>query len=255
MKLSPTLNNELESSVDVIVCWPRNCDYPLFRWFLHEHRSYFRDVFVVFTETYQGYDYRSFVQESMNDKFEDNITFIQSPAVTGDNDWRNVAVNAALEQSSGNWVWFIEQDLFITHKAFWPMMAKYMYNFDMVAYKEGARVHPANLWVKKEWINKSSKNFGIEKDTSDHFYKFYNSIRLQGAKIKYVPYPNANFYHMNGLSHNMSLLERDEPITYNPEDFLGYLELCFLQEELEPHFREVIGKGIVDIQIQLEKNR
>lgn len=243
--------NEDKSSVDIIVAWPRNCDYPLWRWFIHEHRSYFRDVIIVFTETYQGHDYRDYVQEVMNVKYEDNITFIQSPDIKGDEDWRDVAVNAALEKSTGNWVWFTEQDLFVTHKAFWPMMAKYMFNYNVVAYKEGSRVHPANLWVKKEWINKTPKYFGIEKDRSDHFFKFYNALRLQGANIKYIPYPNNNFYHMSGLSQSMTQIENGDEVNHHPEDFLGYLELCFMQEDIDDHYREVIGKGIVDLQKQL----
>lgn len=242
-----------ESDVDVIVCWPRNCDYPLWRWFIHEHRSYFKDIIIVFTETNQGHDYRQFVKQAMNEKFEDGITFLDNYPVKAGDDWRDVAVNRALEHSKGNWVWFTEQDLFVTHKAFWPMMAKYMFNFDVVGYKEGSRVHPANLWVKKEWINKSSKNFGIEKDRSDHFYKFYNSIRLQGAKIKMIPYPNSNFYHMSGLSQSMGQIERGEEVNYHPEDFLGYLEMCFMQEDLDPHYYELIGKAIVDLQKQLKK--
>jgi hypothetical protein len=246
---------EFESSVDIIVCWPKSCDYPLWRWFIHEHRTYFRDVFVVFTETYQGHDYREFVRQSMNEKFEDDITFIDAPIPKNDEDWRNIAVNAALEKSTGNWVWFTEQDLFVTHKAFWPMMAKYMYNYDVVAYKEGSRVHPANLWVKKEWINKSRKDFGVTKDIADHFYKFYNSLRLQGAKIKYVPYPNGNFFHMNGLSQSMHQIERKEAVNWSPEDFLGYLEMCFIQEDLDPHFKQVIGEGIVDLQKQLKDKK
>jgi hypothetical protein len=246
---------EQSSDVDVIVCWPRNCDYPLWRDFIHIHRAYFKDVFVVFTETHQGHDYREFVKEAMNERYEDNITFLQNPVIGTDQDWRDIGVNLALEQSTGNWVWFTEQDLFVTDRAFWPMMAKYMFNFDAVTYKEGSRVHPANMWVKKEWINKSNKNFGIEKDTSDHFFKFFNNIRLQGAKIKNIPYPNANFYHMSGLSQSMTQIERGDEVNYHPEDFLGYLEMCFLQEGLDEHYKEVIGMGIIALQKQLADER
>lgn len=243
----------IESGVDIIVSWPRNCDYPLWRWFIHEHRSYFKDVFIVFTETHQGHDYRDYVKEVMNEVYEDNITFLQSPQIKGDEDWRNVAVNLALEHSTGNWVWFTEQDLFVTHQAFWPMIGRYMTEFDMVGYKEGSRVHPANLWVKKEWINKSNKNFGVEKDTHDHFYKFYNNLRLQGAKIKTIPYPNKNFYHMNGLSQSITQIENGDIVNYHPEDFLGYLEMCSMQENLDEHYKEVIGKAIIELQEQVGK--
>ena len=241
------------SSIDLIICWPRNCDYPLWRWFIHEHRNFFGDIFVVFTETNQGWDYREFVKRSMNELWEDNITFLQSPKIEAEQDWRDVAVNLALAKSKGNWVWFTEQDLFVTHQSFWLMIGRYMTEFDVIGYKEGSRVHPANLWVKKEWINKSSKNFGIEKDRTDHFFKFYNSMRLQGAKIHFIDYPNKYFYHMNGLSQSMTQIENGETVNYQPEDFLGYLEMCSMQENLDDHYKEVIARGIIALQEQIKK--
>ena len=232
----------MKSDVDLIICWPVSVDYPLWREFIKVHRQFFNKVIVVFTKTNQGFNYESFVQDSMKDE---DITFLSSRELKANEDWRNVAVNEALELSSSNWIWFTEQDLFVIHTAFWPMIARFMLEFDAIGYQDGAtRLHPSNLWVKREWIEKTGKDFGIVPNVKDHFARFFTSLRLSGAKIKKLDDPSPYFYHMNGLSHNWSLLERNEEITYKPDEFKGYLELCLKQDNLDPRFKEIAERGV-----------
>lgn len=242
-----------ESTVDLIVCWPDNCDYPLWREFVKVHRDYFAKVIVVFTKTNQGDDYREFVRKVMAD---DNITFLESRPVTGDQDWRDVAVNQALEVSTGMWVWFTEQDFFVTNAAFWAMIGRFMLEKDAIGYKDGAtRLHPSCLFVKRSFINQTGKFFGIVPNKLDHFARFYTSLRLTGAKIMEIPREVRGvelWYHMNGLSHNMSLLKRGEPITYKPDEFLGYLQLCLNDSKnLDPRFRKQALAGVKTLEAQI----
>ena len=100
--------------MDVIVCWPRFADYPRWRQFIRDERRRFGRVFVVFTE-HDGPDRSGWVRANFPE-----ATCIDSPA-RGDRDWRDVAVNAALDLSEADRVWFTEQDFEITDPAvFWP---------------------------------------------------------------------------------------------------------------------------------------
>jgi hypothetical protein len=228
--------------VDAIICWPKSTDYPLFREFIKTHRDFFNKVIIVFTETNQGENYRLFVREAMA---EDGITFLENREVQGDDDWRNLAVNLALEHSDTTWVWFMEQDLLVTSPAFWPFIARQMLDHDAIGWKDGStRLHPACLLVKRSSINATHKNFGIVPGKLDHFARFWTSLRLSGAKVKQIPYPNELFYHMNGLSHNMALAERGEEVTYKPEEFYPYLALCLAQETLHPSFKAVAQREV-----------
>ena len=222
--------------VDAIVCWPDSADYPLFRDFVKYHRQYFNKFIIVFTETNQGEDYREFVKEAME---YDDITFLENGNVTAEDDWRNVAVNKALDHSSSNWVWFWEQDLMVTSGNFWAFFARTMMDYDAVGWKDGdTRLHPACLLVKREFIDKTNRNFSIKPGKLDHFAMFFTSLRLSGARIRKITYPNDLFYHMNGLSHNMALAEREEEVTYKPEEFYQYLILCLAQPNLHPSFKK-----------------
>lgn len=224
--------------MDVILAWPRNCDYPLYRDFLHNFRHFFTSVIIVFTETNEGEDYKEFIREQMKD---DKITFMDSRPIQANEDWRDVAVNQALEVSKAEWVWFTEQDFFVLGPDFWAIVGGMLKANDAVGYKDGAtRMHPSCLFVKREWIDKTGKNFGIEEGKSDHFAKFYTSLRLSGAKIGHLP--AGNWMHMNGLSHNMYLLANDRPIIYKPTEFEQYLALCYIQKDvqLDPRFKKLV---------------
>lgn len=242
------ITKQEKSHVDLVVAWPRSIDYPLFRQFVTQHREFFGKVIIVFTETNQGVDERELIQGFMA---KDDITFIDSRKIVAGEDWRDVAVNMALDVSDASWVWFMEQDLFVTSQAFWPLIAKTMIHHDAIGWMDGAtRLHPACLLVKREFINKTPRFFGIVENKLDHFAKFFTSLRLSGAKICKLKYPNDLFYHMNGLSHNMTLLERGEEVTYQPDEFRQYLALCSKAEYYTPNFRKLMDKGLEGYKVE-----
>lgn len=207
--------------MDVILCWPDNCDYPLYREFLRLHRHYFSKVIIVFTKSNQKPDFKSWVKQRMT---YDDITFIDTPLVKGGDDWRDVAVKAGLELSTADWVWFTEQDVFVTDPKFWVDIITKIKDNDAILYSEDGRTHPCMAFVKRSTINRTSKDFSVIPDKGDHFIKFFTSLNLLPIKIAWVK--KKYFYHMNGLSHNLALLQRGEPITYKPDEFRDYLTLC-----------------------------
>src|SRR5690348_16350414 len=104
---------------DIILAWPRNCDYPLWRQFIRENRPLFNEIIIVFTDTFDQHDYSEFVRRAM---FQDHVLFLDNPAIQSGEDWRNVAIHHALLHSyNAQWVWFTEQDFFCK-KGFWDMV-------------------------------------------------------------------------------------------------------------------------------------
>lgn len=230
-----------QSNIDLIISWPKSMDYPLWRVFITQHREFFKNIIIVFTETHAGVDYSDFVKSSLTGE---EFIFIDSPAVQGDEDWRDLAVNLALEKSTAHWVWFTEQDLLVLDPRFWSMIALWMLSYDVIGYKEGQRFHPSNMFVKREFINKTRRYFGIVPDKSDHFASFYFDLRQSGAKIRNIKYygdqHRDTFYHMTGLSHNLSLIQRGEMPVSKVEEFNEYLSLSIAVDSVDPRYKQMV---------------
>lgn len=225
-----------KSDVDVIICWPKSMDYPLWRDFIMHHKQYFNRIFIAFTETNQGSDYCHFVESSLEGS-EFCFLYPQTPA---GEDWRSHAVNMALDESTAKWVWFTEQDLFVTSPSFWPIVRLALQKYDVIGYKDGAtRMHPSNLWVKREFINKTSRDFGIVPDKLDHFARFYTQLQMANPKVKILKemHEGGHFYHMNGLSHNLSLVQNGLPVTYKEDDFKAYLLMTMDVQKLDEQYQ------------------
>ena len=221
---------------DLIVTWPKNCDYPLWRSYVKRNRQRFKEVFVVFMEPNQGHDYSGFIMQEM---LTDNVTFLHSPELRSQQDWRNVAVNFALSKSKAGWVWFTEQD-FYPRGFFWLEMEKLRRKFDIVAAFEADRMHPCSVLVKRELINKTKMDFGISKDFSDHFGTFQRDVDKLGITVGKIG--KRYYQHYNGMSHNFSLVDRGEKPNYKPEIFCAYLRDCLgiTDVKLDPYFKNIL---------------
>lgn len=212
---------------DVLVTWPRNCDYPLWRQWIKDNRFRFNRVIVVFMETNQGDDYRDFLRQILP---EDNVVVLDSPAPQSGEDWRNVAICEGLKHSSAEWVWFTEQDFFVLTEQFWDEVHKAVdqIKVEAVGVLQGARVHPCSLFVKREIINRTRFNFGIEPNKSDHFGMFTEDLAnmLVPTAIVANDPEQPSYHHYNGLSHNWSLASQNETPNHELDRFLDYLLQC-----------------------------
>lgn len=211
-------------NMDVILSWPRNTDFPLFREFLHVNRSLFQKVIIVFTETHQGDDYRDFLRYALA---QDDITFVDIQPTPPGRDWRDIAVNKALEYSTGEWVWFTEQD-FTGKPILFSEVEKIMFNgyADMVGAYDSKRLHPCCIFIRRELLNLTSRNFGIVPDKLDHFGVLQQE--LERINPTQNPLPKEWYTHMNGLTHNMNLIYHGQDPNYKPEEFKDYLTRCLL---------------------------
>lgn len=218
---------------DIIVSWPRNCDYPLWREYIRNNRRFFNEIIIAFTETHQGYDYRKFIRDAM---FLDHVNFIDPRPLAAGEDWRNVAINSALLHSyNAEWVWFTEQDFIVlNNEIFWGILEIGEQTCDIIATYQGDRMHPCNIMVKRTLLNKTSRNFSIIPNKSDHFSIFQKEIEaLQCPIYKH----DMGYYHFNGLSHNMTLLERGEAPNYQIDKFKEWLQASLsVSVPLHEHF-------------------
>lgn len=207
---------------DIIVSWPRNCDYPLWRQFIHDCRDDFNEVFIVFTETYHGEDYRDFIRGAMQ---FDRVTFLQMPQYNPSiDDWRNVAIHAALKQpSQAEWVWFTEQDFYITKPTqFWQDVRDGAEQCCAIGVTQGTRLHPCCLFIKKSELAKTGQNFGIVPGVLDHFGLIQKDLEAIKCDIGVIS--PESWKHYNGLSHNFRLLSDGEVPNYQTEEFYDWLK-------------------------------
>jgi hypothetical protein len=207
-----------QMKIDVIVCWPRNCDYPLWRQYVHENRNRFSQVIVIFTETESIFDMRDFL---VNEMGKDRITMKRSPNVRNE-DWRNIAVNYGLQHSDAEWVWFTEQD-FLPQEGFWPEVEKGIESgAKVLAAFQGNRLHPCCILTERTTIEMTKKNFGIVVDKSDHFSVFQKNIE----NLRLPVFTLTQYQHLNGLTHNLKLLENAQEPNYQEREFINYLRRC-----------------------------
>lgn len=232
---------------DVIVSFPRHADYPLWRQQIHDNRSLFTKVIVVFTNMNVQKDYREFIKMTMKD---DNITFVDSDPVVSPDDWRNIAVNTGLRYSDAQWVWFTEQDFF-WKDGFWDAVKVYTAEFDVVSANVGDRMHPCCIFIKRKLLDEHTRlDFGVIPDKSDHFSKVQEDLQDQPKAI----IPDSLYTHMSGLSQNMYLLtcrkffgkDPRDIVTY-PNEFNKYCEDCLkvtvpMHRDFEEMFSEYIQR-------------
>lgn len=225
---------------DLIITWPRNNDYPLWRHYIRQNRDLFAKVIVSFMETNSGYDYRQFVQKAMS---RDQITFLPAIIPGSGQDWRDVSVNDSLTHSDADWVYFTEQD-FTPLDGFWESVdMAIIQGAEVIGVSDAGRLHPCSLLIKKSTLDKTGKYFGIGPGLYDHFGKIQKDLADIQPKTAIIT--EDLYKHMNGLSHNFSLLASGQQPNYKPEEFIDYLRKCVACGiELEPVWLRVVNQAL-----------
>ena len=240
------MKNSYSIIPDIVVSWPRNCDYPLWRNFIRENRIRFGEVIVVFTETNSGDNYKDFVRQAME---VDDVIFIDSPTPGMGEDWRDVAVNTGLKYTSSDWVWFTEQDFVVTKdEVFWNEIYTRARQFPVVAIAQSGRIHPACIFIRRDTLELTRMDFGIDPGKGDHFCKLQQDIEaMEISHCLLVDEEVNGYWHYNGLSHNWHLVNNGQPPVYHPEEFTDWLKKCLLlpQEiKIDPRFYKVANNTI-----------
>lgn len=196
----------------LLLVWPKHIDYPVCRWNLERFKDYFDSIWIAFSEHHREDDLSNFVRSS--------LPFCNFVDVTRKrDDWRDDAVNSLLDAAGDReYFCFYEQDFLIHDSTFFDKVLSEPRDF--IYFKEEDRIHPAFAVVKKELVDKTSKNFAVF-PPGDHFYKFFNELP-EGVNIDTLGVTKReDYYHMNGLSHNYINFKYGDPF-YHPANFLYY---------------------------------
>lgn len=227
-----------------IVTWPKNCDYPLWRVFIRKNRWRFNDVIIVFTETHDELDFSQFVKDAMRD---DSCKMLTSPNIKHYQDWRNVAINHALNWVSNDWIWFTEQDFIIHDDEYWHHIYKAAEDGKkVIGYFQEARLHPCSIFMHQGVLSQTRSDFSIVVDKADHFSLIQEDLYNNNIEVIGL---NACAKHLNGFSHNFRLISDGQTPNYRPYEFKKYLKDSLTQElvELDQRFVDIVKRFMSDI--------
>lgn len=198
---------------DLIVSCPKDIYYPYFVELINKNRDLFDRVIVVMTQTASDRDYTADITQNLLNssiilKYEDKTP-----------DWRNNAVNEGLKYLVSDAVLFWEQD-FLVKKGFFERLIEGLHSHDAIGFEDGNRFHPACLLVKSELLEKTNKDFSVDTDVGDHFYKFTKQLKKHGdcATLDQIGL-EGQYQHLAGLSQNFRL----DSNFYGPDEFYTYL--------------------------------
>ena len=158
----------------------------------------------------------------------------------GQRDWRDIAVNKALDFSTAQKVLFLEQDFLFDPKGLPRVLES---SAPAVFVIQEGRVHPAFMLVDRNLINASSRDFSANPPHHDHFGLFTREIKdMEGwATITNPEHGQGDisleYLHLNGLTQNYVVgLDHPEQI-HMPNLFHTYNLMCLeIFRNIDPGF-------------------
>jgi molybdopterin-guanine dinucleotide biosynthesis protein A len=211
-------NSEKLPKPDVLITWPSGVDYPICRFQLQNFRSFFNQVIISIYPHGQP-DFTSFLKQVMKKTTFVDVAF--HPVK-----WRENCVMAGLEKVKSDWVLFTEQDFFFKDEYFLYQVLKETKNSDVIGIRQGPRLHPCFLLVKKETLDKTSKKFEVLGQDKDHFYGVSQDL-LKIGKFKDIRdlglFEGIDWYHLSNLTWNLfRIKDGDVSEFHEPVEFLVY---------------------------------
>jgi hypothetical protein len=210
---------------DLINVWPRDVFHSAFAKRINRDRNLFDKVITVISSGSPRHDYVPEITSSIVDAivFEPDLQHLTA----GGKDWRDVCVNLALEKSTAEYILFVEQDLFV-EDGFFEKLFALGEDFDAVGFTDGNRLHPACLLVKRSALDKTTKDFGAYPVEDDHFARVTKELMALGNWKTLQELGLTGWYHLAGLTYNISLDEQDILVQYKPEEYKLYKLLAQL---------------------------
>lgn len=206
---------------DVVIVWPSGCDYPLCRWQLQTYRSFF-DKVIIATYTHGMPDFRDFLHQAMKrtdfiDAGQDSVS------------WREKATLLALEKGKSDWVLFTEQDFIWKSDHFLYKVIEAAQKFDVVGIRQGTRLHPCFLLVKREALEKTHKDFSVNGNGKDHFWNVSQELLAQKSFVDIRDlglYEGVDWHHFSSLTWNLHRIKDGDVKDFHEiNEFLVYNNL------------------------------
>ncbi len=197
-----------------LIVWPLHIDFPVCRWNLERFKDYFSSIWIALSNHHvPDRDLSNFIRSKL--PFANFVEVVRTR-----DDWRDDAVNNLLDNLGNDvsHICFMEQDFLIKDNTFFEKVFKD--DLPFIRYQEDKRIHPAFAVVRKDLVDKTSKDFSVS-PPGDHFYKFFNELSF-GVNIEDLGVAKKeDYYHMAGLSQNYMNFIYGEPF-FKPINFLYY---------------------------------
>ena len=229
-------------SKSLIICHIKNCDYPLWRRWLDKHYNFFDEVIIYWSDHFRHMYYDKFIEDSL--KHIPNIKFLPfQPYEYGVADWRNVATNRMLDVAKGEWIISIEQDFFCRDwNRLLGAITEASKTYDFLGYKgyqgqtgyqdylTGNYVHPSFFFMKRETLEKTSKDFTAETSKGcDHFGLITQDAERMRIPIWYTQdngFLEEEAFHLGGVNQNYLEGLKPEYVFHRPDWFYIYNYWC-----------------------------
>lgn len=183
---------------DVIIVWPSGVDYPLCRWQLQAYKPFFNKT-IIATYTHGNPDFRPFLKQVMKQTIFVDAGF--------DSDtWRERMTLLALGESKAEWVLFTEQDFIWKDDHFFYKVLEAAKTHDVVGIRQGERLHPSFLLVKRKILDRTKKDFSVNGDGKDHFWNVSQELLKIGKFIDIREiglFEGIDWYHFSSLTWNL----------------------------------------------------
>ena len=226
---------------DLLICWIKHADYPIFRETLRKHRDFFGKIIIYWSEHFREDYFDKFIQKDLeslgNIQFLPNIEYKY-----GEEDWRNIATNHMLQFTDSEWVCSVEQDWFSKDwGSLLEMVNEAMQSHDLVGWgaKSGAKqfyIHPAFWFIKRSLLDKTRKDFSA-KDGEDHFGLITRDAEVlvdpekvfcieRDGGLKCDVGTTADAFHLGGVNQNYINGLTEGYVFHRPEAFMIYNYWC-----------------------------
>jgi len=191
--------------IDIVLQYCVYNDYPIWRKMIKKYRPLFNKI-ILYPSRHHGYiDLEEFSKEQIKETWVDPVEID-----FGKEDWRQAETIPCLEHVEADWIWFAEQDFFVDDwdKFFMDVQAQ-MEEADMIGWWSPSQfpyVHPSCLFIKKETLEKTRKDFRAHPDIigCDHFAMLTRDVEKFGkiVKLQDLGYKNwENACHLGGMTY------------------------------------------------------
>ena len=186
--------------ISVIVSWPDGFDFPLFRDSLSELKKHVHEIIICFNK-HGNHSLRDWLKEEIDD-----VIFLDvesDDSLKGD--WRSKSTNHMLNHATGDWILSLEQDFFIeSYPHFFHTVKRNSHN-DVIMFEDGNRFHPACMFIKKETLLKTRRDFSVMGQGRDHFSAVSKELKGIGTYITFQSlglFNGEDWEHLQGLTDN-----------------------------------------------------
>ena len=203
---------------DVLFVWPSGCDYPLCRWQMDAYKSYFNKV-IITTYDHGQPDFREFLKQAMPK------TIFKDAGLDSES-WRERCTLLGLSESKSDWILFTEQDFLWKNDHFLEKVFEAAKTHDVVGIRQGTRLHPCFLLVKKRLLNQTKKDFSVNGEGKDHFWNVSQELLEKGSFVDIRDlglYEGTDWHHFSSLTWNLYRIKDGDVLEFHePAEFLVY---------------------------------